>query len=72
MDKCVYLVLLEFPEEKVNDPNLKWMESNKQEIEQFCKEYCYKVGTFHILPEPYLRTYCCSIGCSVIIFKGHS
>ena len=53
MDKCVYLVLLEFPEEKVNDPNLKWMESNKQEIEQFCKEYCYKVGTFHILPEPY-------------------
>ena len=53
MDKSVYLVLLDFPKAKVKDPNIKWMESYRQEIEQFCKEYSYKIGTFYILPEPY-------------------
>jgi hypothetical protein len=49
----IYTVLLEFPEEGKEDPNLDWLADYRLEVEGFCGECCFKIGNFHILPEPY-------------------
>ena len=52
-NEIVYLVLLEFPPEDKNDENLAWLLTSRSEVEEFCNEYCFKVGALHILPKPY-------------------
>ena len=51
--KAMYLVLLEFPEEKEDEPTFSWLQGFRQKVEQFCGECCFKIGKFYILPEPY-------------------
>lgn len=55
-NEIVYLVLLEFPAEDESDENLAWLLTSKSEVEEFCNEYCFKVGALHILPKPYFPT----------------
>lgn len=51
-----YVVLLEFPEEKADDPHLAWLKSHRQEVEGFCNEYCVQIGSI-ILPAPYFPVF---------------
>jgi len=55
-NEIVYLVLLEFPAEDESDENLAWLLTSRSEVEEFCNEYCFKVGALHILPKPYFPT----------------
>ncbi len=52
-NEIVYLVLLEFPAEDKSDENLAWLLTSRSQVEEFCNEYCFKVGASHILPKPY-------------------
>lgn len=52
-NEIIYLVLLEFPAEDKSDENLAWLLTSRSEVEEFCNEYCFKVGALHILPKPY-------------------
>jgi len=49
----VYLVILEFPVESENDENLTWLQTCRTEVEEFCDEYCLKLGALYVLSKPY-------------------
>jgi len=51
--ETIHLVLLEFPLEDQKDENLVWLRTFRSKVEDFCDEYCFKIGALHILPKPY-------------------
>jgi len=50
--EAMYFVLLEFPEENVEETS--WLRSYRIKVESICDEYCFKLGALYILPRTYL------------------